>query len=103
MLSASTLEIVSSLQTADLLLKAVIILGQTLLKLHAGINGIRKDKEGLLSRPHFLNTLQQKQNKNKDVFFIFPRGVSVLFMQCEYFIFTRKQGNYQHIRSVRNK
>lgn len=53
---ASLLEAVSALQdiSADLLFKTVIILGQTLLKLHAGINGTGKGEKGLLSCSHSL-------------------------------------------------
>lgn len=71
---ALLLEAVSALQyiSADLLLKTVIILGQTLLKLHAGINGTGKGREGLLSCPHFLNTLQWRQETGKKKQTVFP-------------------------------
>lgn len=77
----------------------MIILGQTLLKLHAGINGTGKGREGLLSCPHFLNVLQSRQKQT-----VFPptnpRGVGVISIPFESMFSIRKRGNYRYINGI---
>lgn len=80
----------------------MIILGQTLLELHAGINGTGKGRKGLLSCPHFLNTLQLRQKK-KMLSLTNPRGVRVISIKSECMFSITKQDNYQYIKGVANK